>query len=355
VNLRLQNFTIEAWIKRASTNLATLDTNNINGAIFHYGTGGYGFTLVNDGRFTFTQVGIGGVFSTNRVTDTNWHHVAVTRNGNAVVFYIDGVPETAAPYNPNFTFTTPAAIGARGSDMAQTFNGSIDELKIYNRALTGNEILGIYSPTAQVALAGGFTIPIMPNQYTGNWSVSAPIKFFASQNNQLLRFTGITPGVFLDGIKLVDVGSDGYALPEVSLDGLKGEQASGTWKLEVWDSRAGAPAPIDALTAWKLSFVYTTVNFAATPSLSSVINAPPVIGSLSISSEGNTAFAWTGNTNDQYVVEWTDDLTPPVVWNDTGVPIVSADGTFNYIEEAGTNAPATGSRFYRLRRLDPNP
>src|SRR5439155_10143234 len=47
--LQLQNFSIEAWIKRASNNQASLDTFG-GGHIFGYGYGGYIFVLLDDGR-----------------------------------------------------------------------------------------------------------------------------------------------------------------------------------------------------------------------------------------------------------------------------------------------------------------
>ncbi|MFM2083179.1 MAG: hypothetical protein RL380_1870, partial [Verrucomicrobiota bacterium] len=52
-----------------------------------------------------------------------------------------------------------------------------------------------------------------------------------------------------------DLGLEGYAFPEESLDKLKGEVAYGDWKLEVWDKRVGATNPAPVLQAWKMSFV----------------------------------------------------------------------------------------------------
>ena len=81
------------------------------------------------------------------VTDTAWHHIAVTKNGTNVVFYIDGNGYTSAPYNDTFVFSGEAAIGGYSSDGAyyESFYGSIDELSIYNRALSASEIQAIYN------------------------------------------------------------------------------------------------------------------------------------------------------------------------------------------------------------------
>ena len=44
-----------------------------------------------------------------------------------------------------FNFDTDIAIGARGDTLANSFLGSIDELSVYNRALSQSEIQGIYN------------------------------------------------------------------------------------------------------------------------------------------------------------------------------------------------------------------
>ena len=46
-------------------------------------------------------------------------------------------------YDPGFTFTTNAAIGATG-DMQASFFGSLDEVAIYNSDLSGSEVVGQY-------------------------------------------------------------------------------------------------------------------------------------------------------------------------------------------------------------------
>ncbi|MDQ4120795.1 MAG: carboxypeptidase regulatory-like domain-containing protein [Acidobacteriota bacterium] len=148
-NLQLQNFTIETWIKRSSSTVITNnpDAANPAGFLFAYGTGGYGFFIDQaTNRIGLTQIGAAPVFSTTAVTDTNYHHVAVTKNGGTVTFYIDGAADTSVSYNPTFTFATNAAIGGRGdAETRNSFFGNIDELSIYNRTLTADEIAAIVS------------------------------------------------------------------------------------------------------------------------------------------------------------------------------------------------------------------
>ena len=144
-NLQLQNFTIEAWVKRSSATLSSQDPWG-SGAIFCCSWGGYGFAVGDGGQLIFTKIGYGGVESTQMITDTNsFHHVVVTKHGSAVAFYVDGNGETAAAYDPGFVFNGPSAIGARGSDYVGSLLGSVDEVSLYNRALSAAEVQSIYN------------------------------------------------------------------------------------------------------------------------------------------------------------------------------------------------------------------
>ena len=143
-SLQLQNFTIEAWIQRASTTDVTYS--GVDAALFGYGSGGYVFGIAGSGNLFLGSVEVDSVAEeATSITDTNFHHVAVTKSGTSVVFYVDGVAYAAPAYGTTFSFTTPAAIGARGDDLSAGFLGAIDELSIYNRALSSSEIQSIYA------------------------------------------------------------------------------------------------------------------------------------------------------------------------------------------------------------------
>ena len=148
--LQLQDFTLEAWIRRASADQVTSDPTSYAGgaALFAFGSQGYAFGFNNNGTLGLSKIDVNGVSSTAAVTDTNLHYVAVTKSGSSVVFFVDGAASPAVSYNEQFVFTTPAAIGVRadtvdGNNNA-SFLGSIDELAVYNRALTAQEVQTIY-------------------------------------------------------------------------------------------------------------------------------------------------------------------------------------------------------------------
>lgn len=73
-----------------------------------------------------------------------WYHIAITRSGSTFLFYINGSlvsSNTSTVVIP--TANAPLTIGqAEGSF---NFNGMLDEIHIYNRALSSSEIEGIYN------------------------------------------------------------------------------------------------------------------------------------------------------------------------------------------------------------------
>src|SRR5207248_10454911 len=118
-------------------------------ASFPYGSSGYGFAILPDGTLILSKIGVSGTNSTGaKVADTNFHHVAITKSGSTVTFYVDGVAGAAdAAYDPGFTFTSNAYIGYFGSG-GGSFFGTLDEVQVFNTALSASDILGIYNAGA---------------------------------------------------------------------------------------------------------------------------------------------------------------------------------------------------------------
>lgn len=87
--------------------------------------------------------GNGNIATANNVNlDTNWHHVAATINGSVANLYVDGINVTADnQVDPLVAGTTPLSIGRINSNSA-FFDGDIDEVRIFNRELSAEEIAG---------------------------------------------------------------------------------------------------------------------------------------------------------------------------------------------------------------------
>ena len=93
-------------------------------------------------------------------SDGNWHHVAVSYDGVDMEFYLDGVFRRV--HTPVWGVLNgqagPTAIGARPTSSAGWFRGSIDEMAVYNRALTGSEMTALFD--AQQSFPAGGEISV---------------------------------------------------------------------------------------------------------------------------------------------------------------------------------------------------
>ena len=78
----------------------------------------------------------------------NWHHLAATRDNNSLKFYIDGnlVGSSATPAG------SAAALTASEYTIGYCFNagykywkGSMDELRVYKRVISGNEVKALFN------------------------------------------------------------------------------------------------------------------------------------------------------------------------------------------------------------------
>ena len=72
-----------------------------------------------------------------------WYHVAVTRSGNTYALYLNGV-QVATSTNQAYTIQDAAAPLTIGNAEGYFFNGLIDEVDIFDRALSPAEIKSIY-------------------------------------------------------------------------------------------------------------------------------------------------------------------------------------------------------------------
>ena len=141
--------TIEAWIKPSEVikGQAILAKENANGGQNAYelliGQGLLSFQ-VSDG--TAGCCGDQGWFPATGRTPLEagvWHHVAGVYDGRQSLIYLDGVLEGSAPFNrPIADVPFMVRIGFNATDRPRFFNGTIDEVRLWNRARSQTEILG---------------------------------------------------------------------------------------------------------------------------------------------------------------------------------------------------------------------
>ncbi|MBP6181945.1 LamG-like jellyroll fold domain-containing protein, partial [Flavobacterium sp.] len=145
-NLNLTNsFSIEVWIKPNSvTGIQTIfskrDANNL--------TDGFDLKLVGN-TISFNWNNGGKISSLYAITTNRWYHVAVTFDSNIYTLYIDGIevsnPGGVSGVIPSIN-SSDCILGA----MDQTgsppnkpinyFNGWMDELRVWNKALTPEQL-----------------------------------------------------------------------------------------------------------------------------------------------------------------------------------------------------------------------
>lgn len=138
------NISICMWIRttRASCDLFSRAQNSGSypGYSLSLGSGG-----VAAGRISFYN-GTSWQGSNSTVNSGSWVFVCITNNGTNTIFYINGsVDRTVAQGNPN-SYSGNAAIGVRSDGLnASFFLDALDEVGIWNRALSGAEITQLYN------------------------------------------------------------------------------------------------------------------------------------------------------------------------------------------------------------------
>lgn len=185
----LNDFTAMVWIKpkSLSTWMRVFDfgssTNQYfflspQAAVSSDGTQTIRYAIKNNG----TEQGLNANYA---IPLSDWTHLAVTQSGNTCTIYINGVEIISGSITikpSNLGITTQNYVGkSQWND--PLYNGIIDELKVYSRALSQSELnaaAGIFSDTAMKARSYNYAV-VSP--------VSSPAQFVA---------TGLPSGFSID-------------------------------------------------------------------------------------------------------------------------------------------------------------
>jgi concanavalin A-like lectin/glucanase superfamily protein/putative pyrroloquinoline-quinone binding quinoprotein len=158
--------TVTAWFKTASTTGSPGIVNkyvsaSLNGwQLFMYNGGLCAWYLINSSvyinndAFGNCNPGPNGIPGLNNNT---WHHAAIVVDASGGTLYVDGALQGTVAWTGNPTglqpsTTQPINIGRYGTGY---FPGLIDDVRIYNRALSAAEVLGVYR---------GLNIAYVPSQ-----------------------------------------------------------------------------------------------------------------------------------------------------------------------------------------------
>ncbi|MDD5473087.1 MAG: zinc-ribbon domain-containing protein [Candidatus Methanoperedens sp.] len=142
--LYFNDFTFTAWVK-TKRNGAIIEKDIVGS-----GTHDYTWYISGDGTSALV-IGVGGSNywiggSSKSVNDGNWRFVAARRTANTIEVWVDGVLDKSLPAASGRVDGAgePLTIGAGKDWPEMQFTGAIDEIRIYNRALSPEEIKASY-------------------------------------------------------------------------------------------------------------------------------------------------------------------------------------------------------------------
>ncbi len=151
LNFGTGDFSIDLWIKTTDASGTRTILDKRTGSVSN--PKGYVLFLLNG--YLGSQIGDGTHYnnwvSTGFVADGNWHHVAVTvdrDNPSGWLHYVDGsvvaTPANPLAYQGSLTNTAPFVMARDLITPSHTFAGTLDEVELFNKALTDYEVFLIY-------------------------------------------------------------------------------------------------------------------------------------------------------------------------------------------------------------------
>jgi len=154
-------FTISSWIMReaGSNNKSILSKRDLA-----Y-TEGYDFKINSTGRFevSWKNGSTQTITSSVAIPQSEWHHLAIIYSGGTASLYIDGVLDTTASLSAPVVTTRNFNLAAagKGASLGDFFVGNIDEVRIWDTALSIDELRYIMNQEIEnnTSFVNGTVIP----------------------------------------------------------------------------------------------------------------------------------------------------------------------------------------------------
>jgi hypothetical protein len=170
------DFTLSFWIKtiQGSNHIIALGDN------VYANSGGY-LAGLNDGSAPYGKLGFAtqGLWnnSTDTLNDNNWHNLTLVLKADTMRLYGDATMDTEvynvpAPLSWNGT----RAFGTRNDFVNGFYQGILDDVYIFSRALTSTEVGTLFDPLATGIIDNGTQneVLIYPNPALGSFHISLP-------------------------------------------------------------------------------------------------------------------------------------------------------------------------------------
>lgn len=145
INQGFTQLTISAWVKTATRRGLILGRGGMYASshFFLYINGdGYGTFFANDLNDLI-------ISTTSSIADNKWHFIVFTYNGSVARIYFDAKQENQSVVSDSPSISSGAINSAIGGGLnpawSGSFNGLLDEVHLYNRALTAFEIQKLYA------------------------------------------------------------------------------------------------------------------------------------------------------------------------------------------------------------------
>jgi hypothetical protein len=152
-----------------------------------------------------------------------WHHLVYTHDNSGEKFYFDGILSGQASFNQTFcSSSNPLVIGAdfNSGEIFRFFNGQIDDIFIYNRAVSQQEVNLLYGDNQSILWSTGETTPsisVTPTETTtynvtvsqGNQSCTSEVTIIVNQPSASTLDASIIEGesYSFDGQNLTTAGT----------------------------------------------------------------------------------------------------------------------------------------------------
>src|SRR3989344_1540019 len=143
-DLDVQNLTISLWFNTTNRDIAVAyifekGNSSTQYLLFLFAGSLYFRTINATGNSNDLSTSMAGV------SNNNWHHLIATYNGTHKAVYIDGLLNSTGIYSDTLAtgLNTGATIGSHPAG-GFNFNGRMDELMIFNRSLSAQQIASIY-------------------------------------------------------------------------------------------------------------------------------------------------------------------------------------------------------------------
>jgi len=332
------NFTVEAWVNvpSAVSNIQTILSNS--SGIGQSGGFRFGINTWNtsDGRIVFEG---GSVFvgSTVAIAKNVWQHVAVVVNNSVISHYINGVLVGTSTGSFPALSSTVLTLGSFSDDQYR-FNGSMDEVRLWNIPKTQQEILAsMYTQLSgtESDLVAYFNFnqgtPGGDNTGMANLIHNGSNSFTGGSLSEITR-TGTAENFVANTNPMTITGSVACVGSTVQL---YHPQTGGTWSSATSSvATVSSTGLVTCLTAGSsvVSYTYTFNNCQFTNTYTVTVNATPVaptVANTSISyCQNATAPALSATAASGHTLRWYTVATGGTGATTAITPVTTTAGTF---------------------------